>query len=139
MEKKRGELERLQKASNYIVKAAGQLDKLSLGVRSSLLSGGGLTVAQLEAYQDLISNWANYLHGEILDTRGGKNWDALIVAFNIAELFLNIKRKVTFGHVDGAPTTDFGRAVEFSLAEFGIEANWRSPAQKAASALTENK
>lgn len=64
-------------------------------------------------------------------SKGGKNWAAYEVALGIAELFVRLRRPITFGQTDGQPSTDFGRCVEASFEIFEIEANWRDPARSA--------
>lgn len=72
---------------------------------------------------------------ETVDRTGGQDAQAHAIAQGVKQLFLDIGKKVTFGtmsELPSAPSTEFGRAVEFALSSFGSSANWRRPAQKAA-------
>ena len=65
------------------------------------------------------------------DRRGGRNPAAYIVAEGIRRVFRRQRWAVTFGQTEGFPSTNFGRAVEFSLRAFGLAANWRNPTSEA--------
>ena len=116
-----------------VAKAKTELERLPTEVYDLLIIGGGLTVPQLEGFEELIGE----LKQDILDRnsrydrRGRKNWAAHTLAHNARRLFKEIDEPITFGHLDGHPTTKFGRTVEFVLQQFGIKANWREPASKA--------
>ncbi|WP_299739087.1 hypothetical protein [uncultured Roseobacter sp.] len=111
-----------------------KLRALPSDVSASLELGGGITEAQLENYEDLISRVMERVQSKysLLDRRGGKNWQAEQVARNMGKLFKEIEIELTFGHYDGHPTTDFGRAVQFAFERLGVDANWREPTRKIA-------
>ena len=73
--------------------------------------------------------------------KGNQDARADQIAELVAQIFISTNRVVTFGHAEGEPTTDFGRAVQQALKICNnkrLEAlrhdyitNWRQPANKA--------
>jgi hypothetical protein len=95
--------------------------------------GGGVTIEQLQHTVSLLTknaeqmgNWSTEL-----DRKGGRNPAGYIVAEGIRRLFRRQRWNITFGQVEGFPSTNFGRDVEQALQAFGIAANWRNPANEA--------
>jgi hypothetical protein len=98
------------------------------------LQAGCVTIEQLRATHKAISshghtmgNW--YSEG---DRRGGRNIAAYTISEGIRRLFRRLRLPLTWGVSEsGLPSTPFGRAVEFSLGEFGIISDWRGPTKDA--------
>ena len=120
------ELDRLQSS---LKKSAEILAALPPLYRRQLVSIGAVTGSQLEQSADKVGGLAE--SSLLLDGRGGKNWAATIVAYNLVELFENIGKEVTFGHINGEPNTEYGRAVAFALGAFEIGTDWRAVAREA--------
>ncbi len=64
-------------------------------------------------------------------SKGGKNWASYDIAHGIAQIYKKLGRTITFGHDNGVPTTEFGRAVCGALEAFSVQSNWREPARQA--------
>lgn len=83
---------------------------------------------------------ALYLRGEADSIEGyrasragstSRNPATYIIAEGIRRLFRRKRKNITFGQSEGAPTTDFCRAVEFGIGAFDIIADWKGPAKEA--------
>ena len=113
-------------------KAAKIWSSLPPSTRRLLNGQGAVTVAQLERtvflMREAAENWQLQILG---DGRGGRNYAALYVAYNVFQLFEDLELTISFGHNDGKPSTQYGQAVELSLRVLGIEADWRSVTREA--------
>jgi hypothetical protein len=129
----------LTRTANSLEKAAKIWADLPPATRRLLNGQGAVTVAQVERTVILMREAAENGHlPDLGDGRGGRNYAALFVAYNVFQLFENLKLKISFGHNEGKPTTKYGQAVELSLKALGIDADWRSVTREAY-ALTEIK
>jgi hypothetical protein len=100
-----------------------------------IVQSGAVTVHQIEHLVEVLSRDSVSLGAFTgrFNRTGGKNPAASIIAEATRKIFRRLRKKITFGqHPDGGPSTEFGRCVEFSLGQFGINADWRRPAQGAA-------
>ena len=68
---------------------------------------------------------------EITPSKGGKNHEAHGLAEVVRQLFRHSGREITWGHNEGRPSTEFGRAVEFALSAYGCDAAWEAPTKAA--------
>lgn len=100
-----------------------------------IVQAGGSTTAQIEYLSSLLAGDAASLEEWRKNRfRGGRSDpSAEIVAEGMRRLFRRLRKPITYGQGDsgGAPSTDFGRAVDFALAAFGLRAHWRRAAEKA--------
>lgn len=129
----------LLRAAKALEKAAKIWADLPASTRRLLNGQGAVTLAQLEqtvfSMREVAENWNVPFLG---DGRGGRNYAALFVAYNVFQLFEDLELPIKFGHNDGKPSTRYGQAVELSLRVLEIDADWRSVTREAY-ALTENK
>lgn len=135
-------LDKVRKATHSLNEAARHADnllramhRLSQPERESLIVSGAVTFHQIEFLRDILSGDATDLKTWLSKRKrgGGRNPAAYIVAEGMRRLFRRLRRPITFGiHSEGGPSTDFGRAVEYAIGVFGIHADWRRPAEKAA-------
>lgn len=125
----------LNKAAQLAEKLFGAMRDLHPDALNSITQAGGSTIPQIEYLSSLLSGDAENLN----DWRnrrfegGRSDPSAAIVAEGIRRLFRRLRRPITFGQADsgGAPSTAFGKAVEFALSAFGLRANWRRAAERA--------
>ncbi|KEJ91060.1 hypothetical protein [Sulfitobacter donghicola] len=128
----------LLRAANSLEKAAKIWAGLPPSTRRHLNGQGAVTVAQIERSVFLMRDIAKDRKAQLLgDGRGGRNYAALYVAYNVFQLFEDLGLPIRFGHNDGKPSTQYGQAVELSLRVLEIDADWRSVTREAY-ALTEN-
>ena len=124
-------------AANRLVRAleatAEAMAALSPDFREDLVGAGVVTLPQIQYALQRVnedSKWLATVAGEFERT-GGRNPGADLIAEGLRLLFQRLRRPVTWGIFEGHPTGEFCRAVEFSIAEFGIRAGWRGPADRA--------
>lgn len=109
------------------------MDRLSNDELADLQVAGAVTIWQVEHLHMVLAGHATSLRDwhNNRNRRGGRNPGAYMAAEGIRRLYRRLRKKITFGqHPEGGPSTDFGRAVEFAIGEFGIRADWRNPAQE---------
>jgi hypothetical protein len=101
----------------------------------NLISEGAITIPQIEYLGSLLSGESkNYDEWRNMRYSGGRtNPAANDIAEGMRRLFRRLRKPITFGQSDSGdgPSTEFGRAVEFALGAFGVNAHWRRAAEKA--------
>lgn len=110
------------------------LCKLSETDLDDLIIAGCVTRFQIEHLRKTLHDDATRIlrWADEYNRAGGRNPAAYIVAEGMRRLFRRLRKKITYGlGNDGAPSTEFGRAVKLAIGEFGIRADWRGPASKA--------
>lgn len=98
-----------------------------------LLFRGTVTLQQVEYLADALNNNGASLNDWYSgkNRRGGRNVAAYVVAEGTRRAFRRCRASITFGEADGHPSTAFGRAVEDTIAAFGIRSNWKGPTKEA--------
>lgn len=98
------------------------------------LTAAGISISGLAKFYELTNQAGESIQQAPImrSSKGGKNWAAYDIAQGVAQLFFRLDRRITFGHQDGEPTTEFGRSVQISIKAFALKANWREPARYAA-------
>lgn len=144
------ELNNLKEAVGIYRSAAQTLDRLNrrLGLlpaeeHGRLIAESNLILEQMKAaalaFEELHAHRKSVIDRN--PRKGNQDARADQVAELVALIFISTNRLVTFGHDEGEPTTDFGRAVQQALKICNnkrLEAlrhdyitNWRQPANKA--------
>lgn len=132
VQERKAAIKEMRRLSARLEKAADIWEPLPHAMKSLVNHSGAITIPQLRNGAKYCREVADHFETfSDTDGRGGKNHAALYVALGTAELFLNLERPITFGHVDGKPTTDFGRTVEFSLNVLDVNVDWRAVAKQA--------
>ncbi|WP_146111583.1 hypothetical protein [Defluviimonas denitrificans] len=130
----RAATQRWNEAARHARNLQHTLMRLTDHERVQLRVAGAVTVEQIAHLQSVLDGDAKNLN-EWLTSQpraGRENIAAAAVAEGIRRLFRRRRKRITFGqHPEGGPSTEFGRAVEFSIGAFGVLADWRRPAQKA--------
>lgn len=122
------------RAARLARELARAMAMMTEGQKTDLAVAGAATSYQVEHLADVLAGDATSLATWSRDRfrRGGRN----IAAYNVAELVRRVARrmrlKITYGADSfGAPSTEFGRMVQFALGEFGVKASWRGPTREA--------
>lgn len=129
-----------EKSSRALNKCTAELEKL-IKAYSALsdedyqlaIEAGGITRPQLRATKEIFASHSASMsrcYGED-GRKGGRNIAAYTVAEGIRRLFRRKRRPIGWGITEGYPSTPFGRAVEFSLGEFGVISGWRGATEAA--------
>ena len=128
-----GEMAALNRARLHTEKLIFRLNELSDSSRNGLQMSACPNSVQLGLLVKELSGQKEYLErfSRNQSRQGGRNPGAYIVAEGMRRLFRRQRWKITWGQVEGFPSTKFGRAVEFGLNSFGILANWRGPTEEA--------
>ena len=124
-------------------------DALPAQEKDRLLVEGDLLLRRINTLKDELCGLRDHRQG-VIDRNpnvGGKDTRADNIAEFVALIYEATNRQVTFGHLNGEPTTDFGKSVRQMLeilANKRLEVtdknhristhitNWRQPAHKAA-------
>lgn len=131
-------------ASEKLSSAIGQLAPLHVETNGETVAGptnihqimiekaAGLKFEQVER---LLKALKDYRHdfGETKSRlpRIGRTSEPAVALIHegLANLFNGLGKPITFGHMEGEPTTDFGRAVSTAFRAFGLKTDWRRSTQ----------
>lgn len=125
---------KLNKAARNASNLARALRELNESERRDLILAGAVTLQQIQHLASVLDGDAKsldkWLRGR--PRTGGKNPAAYAVSEGMRRLFRRLRKPITLGVSEaGSPSTEFGRAVEFALGEFGLVADWRRPTEAA--------
>lgn len=133
MELVRKRIKQLNLASSKADSLVAVLRNLPTDAWQDLQQRGAITLQQLEFFADALRDDHAFLNkwysGQ--DRRGGKIIAAYVVAEGVRRAFRRSRTPIKFGENDGYPSTLFGRAVEDTIAAFGIRSGWKGPARDA--------
>lgn len=126
-------ISRFNKAIKPAQKLRDAVIDLTPDERQALIRSGTISLQQIDHLVAVLSGRANSLMDwyKNQDRRGGRVGATYTVAEGVRRAFRRNRRPITFGVSDDSPTTDFGRAVERTIAAFGIRSDWRDSAHEA--------
>lgn len=123
----------LNRCANELNKLIKAYSALSEEDYQLAIEAGGITRPQLRATERIFASHSGSMSRwyEEGGRDGGRNIAAYTVAEGMRRLFRRKRWPIGWGITEGYPSTPFGRAVEFSLGEFGIISGWRGPTRAA--------
>lgn len=126
-------VERHNRALRPAQKLAYYLRRLTAREKEHLRWAGAVTPEQVEHLSQVLSGQVDSLNGWYTgqDRTGGRNVAAHTIAEGVRRAFRRKRKRISYGESDGSPSTNFGRAVELTIAAFGVRADWAEPAHKA--------
>lgn len=125
------ETDALNKARQAAVNLARHLSRLDPQSQQFLVHAGCITKYQVEKLAEKLSQDIGQLDKfrATYPRPGGKNPAAYAVAKMVHRAFRVLGKPITWGVFEGSPSTEYGQAVDHAFGLFGIDSDWRRPAE----------
>ncbi|WP_420557922.1 hypothetical protein [Roseovarius sp.] len=125
------EIDALNKARQSAKNLARHLSRLDPESQQLLVQAGCITMYQIDKLAEELGRDIGQLD-KFRATHprpGGRNPAAYAVAKLVHRAFRVLGKPITWGVFEGSPSTEYGQTVDYAFGLFGIDSDWRRPAE----------